>query len=287
MTSLPTTEELKLVVTIVRTGSVGSAARELQISQPSASQRLARLERRCGALLFKRDNLGARPTNAGLEMARQAGHILDHLNRVFTDVRTTSAQRSLVVGTFPSLAASLFPVLDEGMDDVAIEQRVEHGDRLVEWVGEGTMDAAFIAIATQSTLPKGVKVHRVGEDELVLFLPAGVRKPRADRHPLRGLSVPYSTYDRGGEQLHDRLTGLGARPRLGVTMPTTLAMARRRGDPAVVPRSAVANALLPQERITELPFTTRLRLSMLTGPAPDRRLTSALPWIRSELSLLG
>ena len=79
MASLPSVEDLQLVQAVIRTGAVGTAARELRISQPSASQRLARLERMCGTKLFERDTRGARATPAGAELNRRADHILGHL----------------------------------------------------------------------------------------------------------------------------------------------------------------------------------------------------------------
>jgi len=282
----PSVEDLRLVAAVGRTGSVGAAARELRVSQPSASQRLGRLERRTGLVLFERDTQGARATAAGREMVHQAEHILGHLDRVYDVVRTASAERELHVGSFDSIAHSLFPALDEALDGVPLRQRVDHGDRLVEWVGEGTMDAAFVCIADQLVLPRGVRVHPVGGDALVLFLPAGVRKPRAGRQPLRGLAVPYITYDFGAADLHGRLADLGASPRRGATVGATLAMARRRGQPAVVPRSALADGLQPGERLTDLPFTRRLRLSMVSRADVDRRLVRVLPRLREELGLV-
>lgn len=82
MEPCPEVGDLRLVVAIVRHGSVGAAARELLIAQPSASHRLTALERRCGVQLFHRDNSGARPTAARNEMVAQARHILCHLERV-------------------------------------------------------------------------------------------------------------------------------------------------------------------------------------------------------------
>src|SRR5689334_3990537 len=138
--SAPAVDDLRLVAAVARCGSVGAAARELLVSQPSASQRLGRLERRAGVRLFERDTLGARPTVAGREMVLQAEHILGHLDGVYDAVRTATAQRSLHVGSFDSLAAALFPVLDELLVGVRLDQRVDHGDRMLAWVGEGTMD---------------------------------------------------------------------------------------------------------------------------------------------------
>jgi DNA-binding transcriptional LysR family regulator len=286
MYASPDVEDLRLVVAIGRAGSVGAAARELQVSQPSASQRLSRLERRIRLVLFDRDTQGARPTAAGREMIHQGEHILGHLERVYDVVRTASAERELHIGAFDSIAGALFPALDEALEGVPLRQRVDHGDRLVEWVGEGTMDAAFVCIADQLILPRSVRVHPVGGDTLMLFLPAGVRKPRAGRQPLRGLEVPFITYDFAAAQLHGRLADLGAVPRRGATVGATLGMARRRGQPAVVPRSALAGTPHAGERLVALPFTQRLRLSMVSRVDVDRRLVDVLPRLRDELGLL-
>jgi len=285
MASLPSVDDLLLVLAIGRTASVGSAARELQVSQPSASQRLARLERRIGVRLFERDTRGARPTAAGIELIGQARHILGHLEGVYDATLAAAAAERLVVGTFASLASELFPVLDDHLADFAIEQRVNHGDQLVEWVAEGSMDAAFIAIADQLTLPRGTTARTVGHDQLVLFAAAGVEPPRRGKQPLKDRHVVFSTYDLGGEELRTRLTALGAYARRGVTLGTTLAMARRRHHLALVPRSAVADALLPDEQVLPAPFRYRLTLSVVTGQRPPAPILAVLPRLRRELRL--
>jgi DNA-binding transcriptional LysR family regulator len=287
MSSLPSVEDLRLVLAISRAGSVGTAARELRISQPSASQRLARLERSCNAALFERDTRGARPTAAGTELARRAAHILGHLEEVYDATRAAAAGSRLVVGTFASLAAILFPILDAELADLDLdlEQQVDHGHQLVEWVAEGSMDAAFIAMADQMTLPRGAKARPVGRDELVLFAPPGVTLPGTGRQPLKDREIPFSTYDRGSEEIRSRLIALGARARRGVTLGTTVAMARRRTQLALVPRSALSGELRPGEQLVRAPFRYRLTLSLVTGNTPDPRLLRALPHLRQELNL--
>ena len=285
MSSFPSVEDLRLVLAIGRTASVGSAARELQVSQPSASQRLARLERRIGVRLFERDTRGARPTAAGTELIAQARHILGHLEGVYDATLAAASADRLVMGTFASLASALFPVLDEHLTGFAVEQRIDHGPQLVEWVAEGTMDAAFIAIADQLTLPPGVTAHTVGYDRLVLFLAAGVEPPRRGKQPLKDRQVAYSTYDMGSEELRSRLIALGAHARRGVTLGTTIAMARRRRHLALLPRSAVADWLLTGERVLPAPFRYRLTLSAVTGRNPPAAVLDVLPRVRRELGL--
>jgi molybdate transport repressor ModE-like protein len=286
MASSPSVEDLRLVLTIRRTGSVGTAARELRISQPSASQRLARLERTCGSRLFERDTRGARPTAAGSELARRAEHILGHLEEVYDATRAAAAGTRLVVGTFASLAPILFPVLDAELPDLDIEQQVDHGQFLVEKVAEGTMDAAFIAIADQMVLPRGTVARPVGRDELVLFVPQGVAMPGKGKQPLRERYLPFSTYDRGTDEIRSRLIALGATARRGVTLGTTVAMARRRSQLALVPRSALSGELRPGEQLIPAPFRYRLTLSLVSTPNPPPRLVALLPHLRRALNLI-
>ncbi|MFI5735403.1 LysR family transcriptional regulator [Kribbella sp. NPDC051587] len=282
MTSLPSVEDLQLIQAIVRTGAVGTAARELRIAQPSASQRLARIERLCGVRLFERDTRGARPTAAGAELARRADHILSHLEEVYDATRAAATGHRLVIGTFASLAPILFPVLDA---DLELEQVVDHGQFLVERVAEGTLDAAFIAIAEQMTLPRGTVARRIGRDDLVVFVPAGVPLPGTNKQPLKDRLVAFSTYDRGSEEIQARLVALGATARRGVTLGTTVAMARRRAHLAVVPRSALATELLPGEQLVAAPFRYRLTLSVVTTPTPPKDLVRYLPQLRTTLNL--
>lgn len=280
---LPDLDDLRLVAAVAHTGSIGAAARELRISQPSASQRLARLERRTGLPLFVRDPVGARPTPAGDELARQAAHVLDHLAGMYDAVRAATATRPLRVGVLHSVAHALLPVLDEELAEALLEPRVDHGDRLLGWVSEGTMDAAFVGIAKDLPLPRTV-IHPVGSDRLVLFLPAAAPEPGGRRQPLRDQDVVFCTYDLGAEELRARIAALGGRPRRGGDIPSTLTIARRQGHAAVLPRSALAD-LASGERHVDLPFTHRLQLSMVTGPDPDPRLVAMLPRLRRELAL--
>jgi DNA-binding transcriptional LysR family regulator len=285
MPSSPAVEDLRLVQAVVRTGAVGTAARELRISQPSASQRLSRLERMCGTKLFERDTRGARPTPAGAELSRRADHILGHLEEVYDATRAAAAGQRLVIGTFASLAPILFPILDADLPDLDIQQQVDHGHFLVERVAEGTMDAAFVAIADQMTLPRGTTARRVGRDELVLFVPPGARPPAPVRQPLKDRPIAFSTYDRGIEDIHARLVALGAVPRRGVTLSTTVAMARRRAHLALIPRSALATELRRGEHLTPAPFRYRLTLSVVTAPTPPTPLVRYLPQLRTTLNL--
>ncbi len=283
MTDIVSSEDLQLVAAVARTGSVGAAARRLQITQPSASQRLARLERRAGLVLFERDTQGARPTPAGAELARQAEHILGHLTGALEAAREAGHQEVRRIGTIPSLAELVLPLLDDALPALVVEQVVDHGDRLVDWLDEGTLDGAVLAIADQIELPRTLRRVRLGRDDMVLLLPPGVPAPRGTDRPLRGREVVLATYDASGDAVRRHLVDLGASPRRAATVQTALGVARRRGLPAVVPRSAAVRR--PRERVSDLAWRHRLRLDLVVPRRADPRIVATASTLRRELGL--
>lgn len=264
MGPLPEVDDLRLVTAIARLGSVGAAARELLVSQPSASQRLAALERRVGERLFDRDPTGARPTSAGREMAGRAAHILEHLSALVDQTRAAARERPLAVGTFSSLAPLLFPALD-----VPVTQVTEHGDRLIAWVAEGSLDAAVVAIADQVALPPGVVATPIGRDSHAMLFPAGVPAPGRGRRPFRDRVVIAYTIDMSSDVLRARLTALGAQPRGAATAETAVRMARAAAAPVLMPECLARMYASPDETVTAAPIRSTLRLALVTlGPPP-------------------
>ena len=59
------------------------------------------------------------------------------------------------MGTIPSLAMLVFPALHLALPHLRTSQAVDHGPRLVEWVAEGSLAAAFVAIARQMEFRRG------------------------------------------------------------------------------------------------------------------------------------
>jgi DNA-binding transcriptional LysR family regulator len=281
----PEVGDLRLVVAIARHGSVGAAARELLVSQPSASQRLAALERRCGLRLFDRDNSGARQTAAGKEMVAEAQHILGHLERVFERSRTAAQSETMSVGTIPSLAMLLFPALHVAVPHIRTSQIVDHGPRLVEWVAEGSLDAAFVAIAGQMQLPKGVTSRIVGVDRIGVLAPATCDLRSTDRRHLAGRTVITYTTDHSGEELDRRVVGLGATPHRAATAETAVRLGRLLGYPVVLPRSLLRAYLTDSDRELATPRFGGPRLSLVNRVPTAPHWKSALPAVRRELEL--
>jgi DNA-binding transcriptional LysR family regulator len=285
MDAYPEVGDLRLVVAIARHGSVGAAARELLVSQPSASQRLAVLERRCGVQLFDRDNSGARPTAAGSEMVKDARHILGHLEVVFDRTRSAAMSESMSVGTISSLAMLVFPALHVAMPDMRTSQVVDHGPRLVDWVAEGSLDAAFVAIAGQMELPKGVTRRIVGVDRFGILAPASCDLRSSDRRQLVGRTVITYTVDHSGEELDRRVVSLGATPLRAATAETAVRMGRLMGCPVVMPQSLLRAYLRDSDRELATSRFGGSRLSLVSRVPIPPHWAQALPIVRRELDL--
>ena len=61
---------LRSLLAVVEEGSINSAARRLQVSQPALSRQMQALEQQVGGRLFERSPAGVRPTAAGHRLAR-------------------------------------------------------------------------------------------------------------------------------------------------------------------------------------------------------------------------
>jgi DNA-binding transcriptional LysR family regulator len=284
MDPYPEVADLRLVVAVARHGSVGAAARELLVTQPSASQRLRALERRSRVRLFERDTTGARPTIAGREMVAQAVHILGHLEQVFERSRAAAHSESISVGTIASLAGVLFPALHLALPQLRTSQVVDHGPRLVDDLAEGSLDAAFLAIAGQMALPRGVTRRVVGVDRLAMLVPASADLITGERVNLAGRDVVTYTIDHSADDLDRRLVGLGANPNRAATAETAVRLGRLLGDPVVLPRSLLRVHRAEGER--EVPLRMGgPRLSLVSRVPIAPYWKDAIPVLRREVGL--
>ncbi|WP_432161851.1 LysR family transcriptional regulator [Streptomyces tendae] len=283
MTPRLSVEDLTLTEAVARHGSVGAAAKELLTTQPSASRRLAALERRLGTRLFERDTTGARPTAAGRELARQAARLLAELDALPDQVLAATDAPSLAVGTIQALAPIVFTALDAELPGVTVHPGIDHGPALVQQVHDGLLDAAVITIAEQTNLPRGVQGTLLGVSPLILFLPEGSAHPREGKRPLAGRTVLYSTIDLTAETVRARLSALGAAPRPGPTIEAALRIARHRRTPALVPLLAARWWSRAGDRLLPSPVPGQVTLSLLTRPPRPAVLTQSLPGIAERV----
>ena len=176
---------LRVLRTVVATGSVGAAATTLGYTPSAVSQHLATLQRETGLLLIERKGRGIEPTAAGRTLADEAGRVLESLSGiegVVGDLRAGRVGR-LSISYFASAGAAWIPPVVAGLMHEFPDLRLDL--RLIELLGDEHPDPdieIFVGGAAEHLRePTGngqSKVHHLLDDPYVVVVPVD--------HPLAG-----------------------------------------------------------------------------------------------------
>lgn len=99
--------QLRYFVRIIETGSMGSAAQDLDIGVSALSQQMSRLENELAIRLLQRTSRGVTPTNAGLAFYSQSQLALRHADDAILAAREARLSGHVSVGMAPSTASIL------------------------------------------------------------------------------------------------------------------------------------------------------------------------------------
>lgn len=99
--------QLRYFVRIIETGSMGSAAPDLDIGVSALSQQMSRLENELAIRLLQRTSRGVTPTNAGLAFYSQAQLALRHADDAILAAREARLSGHVSIGMAPSTASIL------------------------------------------------------------------------------------------------------------------------------------------------------------------------------------
>ena len=263
----PELAALELLLSVAELGSVGRAASAHRVSQPSASARLDRLERRLGVPLLVRTPRGSTLTPAGEAVAAWARGVVSAA-RTLTDGVTAlrgGRRARLRVAASLTVAEYLVPgwllALRARRPEVEIAVAVANSRQVCEQVRTGAADVGFVE---SPEVPADLGRRRVGSDRLALVVAA--------HHPLAAraaaglaardlLDAPLLLREPGSGTRETflaalrRACGPGSGParalQLGSTA-TIIATACAAGGVGVVSARAVAGEL-GDGRLVELP----------------------------------
>ncbi|WP_327091335.1 LysR family transcriptional regulator [Nonomuraea sp. NBC_01738] len=265
MSGLPDLDSLKLLVDVGELGSLGRAARAAGIAQPSASKRIAHLERRLGLSLLERTPRGSTLTAEGKMVAGWAAHVLaaaDELMRGAQAVRLSEAAHLRVAASM-TVAEYLVPrwlgELQSREPDVQVGLDVVNSAEVATLVLAA--DAVELGFVEGPTLPDGLDSRVVGTDRLVVVV--APEHPWARRRTvLRGAELaatPLVVRERGSgtrDTLDQAFRGLyQASPRLELgSNPAVKGAAQAGAAPAVLSGYAVETELATG-RLVEVPLT--------------------------------
>lgn len=176
------TKQLEYVQVLAREGSFSRAAEALNISQPSLSQYIKKIETEIGMALFERTNGNVRLTDAGHVYLSSGKQILDleqQMNARFQDLAGHKAG-TLKIGTSPFRSAAMMPAIARYFQSIypgmhlIIEEMESH--ELLESCIHGDFDFCL------TILPKDERdfLHEtITREEMVLAIPAGMPQPEA------------------------------------------------------------------------------------------------------------
>ena len=104
-------DDFRVFTTVARVGSYTRAARELSLTQPAVSRRIARLEAAIGAKLFDRNTRGAELTSEGERVLNHASAAEFSLSRAVSLARdaTTNVEGTCKLGIGDGLGAGWMP----------------------------------------------------------------------------------------------------------------------------------------------------------------------------------
>lgn len=180
------TKQFQYVLTLYREGSFSKAADVLNISQPSLSQYIKKIEREVGQELFDRANGDVRITDAGrvyIEKGRQILDLEHQMEVAFSDLAANKTG-SLIIGAAPYRAASMLPeiarafqILHPGMHLIVREGTTAE---LAEGMEHGEYDLALTLLPLDERL---FSYEKVVEEELILAVPVSY-----DRFPAAAMA---------------------------------------------------------------------------------------------------
>ncbi|MFI6292523.1 LysR family transcriptional regulator [Nonomuraea sp. NPDC050790] len=182
MSALPDLDSLKLLVDVGELGSLGRAARAAGIAQPSASKRIAQLERRLGLPLLERTPRGSALTAEGKMVAGWAAQVLSaaqELMRAAAAVRHSEAAH-LRVASSMTVAEYLVPrwlgEFQNREPDVQVGLDVVNSAEVAALVlagADGTPRSVELGFVEGPTVPDGLDSRVVGTDRLVVVVAPG------------------------------------------------------------------------------------------------------------------
>ena len=160
-------------VAVAQVLSFRVAAESLHMSQPPLSRAIRQLEDRLGARLFERDTQGVELTATGRVLLPRARKILALLDQA--EALVTSAPRAgrlrigLTSAIEPSWFAGMLGCIQRLRHDAEVTMLSDSSPRLVRALRGHRLDAAFIALPTESA---GLDVSLLDRQPMVVALAA-------------------------------------------------------------------------------------------------------------------
>lgn len=167
-----TPDALSLLHTVSQTGSFAAAARELGLVPSAVTYRIRQIEDALDVLLFDRSSRQARLTEAGNELLREGGRLLEEIDAVANRVKrvATGWESQLTLAVDTAISCSTMMELAQGFFDLTpttrLRMREESLSGTLEALTSGQADLA-IGVAGDTGTVSGVTHEPLGDLEFV------------------------------------------------------------------------------------------------------------------------
>ncbi|HTA75582.1 MAG TPA: LysR family transcriptional regulator [bacterium] len=175
------THQLRYFLAVTQTGRFTAAAKQCNVSQPSLSIQIAKLEEELGGELFERGKKGIKLTSRGEMFLPRAKAILGEMESAQVDALALSglSMGKVSLGCMPTTGAHLLPPIltsfRKAYPKIQVQLKEESSPELAKDLSQGEVE---LAILDEAGLQPGLDHQTILTEELLLVLPA--------KHPLAG-----------------------------------------------------------------------------------------------------
>ncbi len=147
-------ESLRVLLSVLETGGMTSAARQLHMSQSAVSRKVSRLEAKAGQPLLVREGHSLRPTRAGRELLPDAQAIVDRHDAAVARLECSDLEGKITMGSNGevdmSKIASILGAFRRRHPSIEVEFSLDPSPSLSERVQSGEVDVALFQVSDQS-----------------------------------------------------------------------------------------------------------------------------------------
>lgn len=185
--------DLDYVLAVADLGHFGEAAARCNVSQPTLSTQIRKLEAEIGVVLFERGTRRAVPTEAGQAVIAQARIVVEQALRLreLAGERHDPLAGRLRLGIIPTsgpyLLPHLLPVLRRRFPELKLQLREAMTARLLDLLQRAELDAAILSPPVDT---RHLGFSPIGEEAFLIALPPD--------HPL-GCRASVATAELAGE----------------------------------------------------------------------------------------
>jgi LysR family transcriptional regulator, hydrogen peroxide-inducible genes activator len=169
------THQLRYFLAVAQTGRFTNAAKACNVSQPSLSIQIAKLEDELGGPLFERTRKAGKLTARGETFLPRAKAILEQMESAREDAKALSGLTlgKVSLGCMPTTGAHLLPPIltafRKAYPKIQVQLKEESSPELARDLEQGEVE---LAIMDEAGLNPGLAHHTILTEELLLALPA-------------------------------------------------------------------------------------------------------------------